>query len=526
MGQSQHPFLYQINTRITLRELSRKFRRTARLKDIPNSVVDQIARRGFDWVWMLGIWQTGPVGQEIARGLTDLRASLQEELPDLTEDDIQSSPFAIQRYVPHEAFGGFHSLSRLRDRLQQRDLKLMLDFVPNHTAPDHLWSHIHPEYYIQGNEEDLARDPHGFRKQETYYGPKIFACGKDPYFPAWTDTLQLNYRHAGLREAMIQTLLGIANLCDGVRCDMAMLILPDVIHRTWGDRSHPADGSSPVDAPFWPEAIGRVRELYPDFALMAEVYWDLEWELQQQGFDYTYDKRLYDRLREQNPESVRQHLVADLNFQTKLVRFLENHDEPRAAKTFDWPQHQATAVLSYSLPGMRFIYEGQFEGRTMHVAMQLGRRWDEKPNAEIQDFYKRLMQSLKRPVVRNGHWRQLDCNPASTEGDHPFLAFLWELEGQPAVLTIVNYSAESGTVHVSLPIENWRGQQIPLNDLLGPTRLEKSGDELVQEGLTLELPAWGYHIFHCGEEPQPEPTSEETTEEEPVSSTSPEESSE
>ena len=112
---------------------------------------------------------------------------------------------------------------------------------------------------------------------------------------------------------------------------MAMLLLPDVIQRTWGDRSRPADGTAPIDVSFWPEAIRAVRGEHPGFLFMAEVYWDLEWDLQQQGFDYTYDKRLYDRLHGRDAAGVRGHLCADAEFQHRSVRFLENHDEPRAA---------------------------------------------------------------------------------------------------------------------------------------------------------------------------------------------------
>ena len=126
---------------------------------------------------------------------------------------------------------------------------------------------------------------------------------------------------------MIGEMQGIADRCDGVRCDMAMLLLPEVIARTWGGRSQPADGAAPVEAPFWPEAIAAVQTRRPDFLFLAEVYWDLEWELQQEGFDYTYDKRLYDRLRAGDAAGVRAHLSAGLDFQRRCARFLENHDE-------------------------------------------------------------------------------------------------------------------------------------------------------------------------------------------------------
>ena len=197
----------------------------------------------------------------------------------------------------------------------------MLDFVPNHMALDHPWVESHPEYFVAGTDVDRAREPQNYVRVTRKKGNLILAYGRDPYFSGWPDTLQLDYSNPDTQEAMTRELLKIAGRCDGVRCDMAMLILPEVFERTWGRRSQP----------FWPQATARVREKVPGFLFMAEVYWDLEWTLQQQGFDYTYDKRLYDRLREGHARPVREHLHAALDYQVKLARFLENHDEPRAA---------------------------------------------------------------------------------------------------------------------------------------------------------------------------------------------------
>ncbi len=145
----------------------------------------------------------------------------------------------------------------------------------------------------------------------------------------------------------------VAAQCDGLRCDMAMLVLPEVFRRTWGI----------TPAPFWPQAIAAVRQAHPGFTFMAEAYWGLEWELQQQGFDYCYDKRLYDRLHRPDAGAIRGHLQAGLDYQDRLARFLENHDEPRAAATFPWPQHQAAAIVTYFAPGLRFLPSGPAGGR-------------------------------------------------------------------------------------------------------------------------------------------------------------------
>ena len=161
--------------------------------------------------------------------------------------------------------------------------------------------------------------------------------------------------------------------------------------------------------PFWPQATERVRERAPDFCFMAEVYWDLEWTLQQQGFDYTYDKRLYDRLREGHARPVREHFHAGLDYQNKMARFLENHDEPRAAATFPPGAHQAAAVITFLSPGLRFFHQGQFEGRRKRISPHLCRGPVEPVDRNLQQFYDRLLAVLRQPVVREGQWQLLEC---------------------------------------------------------------------------------------------------------------------
>ena len=378
-----YPSLYQINTRVWLRELANTLGRPATLADIPDSFLDQIVSLGFDYVWFLGLWQTGPAGRQVSLSHHEWLQEFQATLPDFTEADVSGSPFAVTGYTLHRDFGPEADLFSLKERLRKRNLKLMVDFVPNHTAPDHPWVQAHPEFYVQGSAADLEREPHNYRRVETPGGSLILAYGRDPYFAGWPDTFQLNYRHPGLREAMAQELLKLAGIADGVRCDMAMLILPEVFQRTWGERSLPTDGSPPVDELFWPETIGRVKAKNPDFIFMAEVYWDLEWTLMQQGFDYCYDKSLYDRLLSRDAAAVRAHLWADMAYQNRLARFLENHDEPRAAHDFPPPLHQAAAVITYLTPGLRFFHEGQLEGRRVKVSMHLGRRPEEPVDPEL-----------------------------------------------------------------------------------------------------------------------------------------------
>jgi glycosidase len=432
MDEPLSPSLYQINTRVWLTELSRGLGRPATLDDIPDAELNRVAGMGFDWVWLLSVWRTGPAGQRVSRDNREWRREFEETLPDLREEDIAGSGFAITGYTVHPGLGGDAALARVRERLRTRGLSLMLDFVPNHTGLDHPWVEERPESYVSGTELDLARAPQNYTWVKRTRGDLLLAHGRDPYFPGWPDTLQLDYGNPATQEAMIGELLRIAGQCDGVRCDMAMLVLPDVFERTW-DRRAP---------PFWPAATRRVREGMPGFRFMAEVYWDLEWTMLQQGFDYAYDKRLYDRLREGHARPVREHLHAGLDYQNRLARFLENHDEPRAAATFARGMHEAAAVITYLSPGLRFFHQGQFEGRRARISPHLVQAPVEPVDGTVQQFYDGLLAVLRQPVVRDAQWRLLECAPAWDDNwtSDCFIAWCWDARDGPRRLIAVNYA--------------------------------------------------------------------------------------
>jgi len=214
MHERPHPSLYQVNTRVWLQQLGRELNRVPTLDDIPDAALDDIAAMGFDWVWFLSVWQTGAAGRRISRSNPAWRSDFQETLPDLREDDIVGSGFAITGYIVDEKLGGDAALARLRERLQARGLRLMLDFVPNHTGLDHPWVDEHPEYYIPGTQADRASAPDNYTCVKSRGSDLILAYGRDPYFSGWPDTLQLDYSSPATQEAMAGELLKIASRCD------------------------------------------------------------------------------------------------------------------------------------------------------------------------------------------------------------------------------------------------------------------------------------------------------------------------
>ena len=365
-------------------------------------------------------------------------------------------------------------------------MKLLLDFVPNHVAPDHPWVIEHMDYFLRGTPEDARNDPASYIEvQGTFY-----ACGRDPNFPAWPDVLQLNAFQPGLRQAVIETVSSIAAQCDGVRCDMAMLLLNQIFERTWGGR---AGQRPPTD--YWCDLIPAIKSAYPDFRFIAEAYWDLEWEMQRQGFDFCYDKRLYDRLEHGNAESIRLHLGADLAYQEKLLRFLENHDEPRAATAFSRAKEQAAAVTVSSLPGARLFHEGQFEGRKVRIPVFLGRRPAEPVDKELQAFYDKLLAAINAPIFRDGEWRLCEC---SGWPDNPsfqnVVAWSW-VKDDDRRLIVVNLSDHAVQARVQVPWKEVRGATWRLTDALSDFSCDRDGDEMAAAGLYVELEPWGYYFF-------------------------------
>jgi hypothetical protein len=262
---------------------------------------------------------------------------------------------------------------------------------------------------------------------------------------------------------------------------MAMLVLPDVFERTWGRACEP----------FWPQAIACVRAKLPAFVFMAEVYWDLEWTLLQQGFDYAYDKRLYDRLRAGAARTVREHFDAGLEYQERLARFVENHDEARAASSFEPAPHRAAAALSFLSPGLRFFHQGQLEGRRKRISPHLVRAPREPTDAGLAAFYDRLLAVLRRPLLRQGCWRQLECAPAwdGNPSCESFLAFSWDGQGERMIVA-VNFSPWQGQCFVRLPFADLAGATWRLADELGVDRYERDGGELQARGLFLDEPGW------------------------------------
>lgn len=482
----KNPVIYEINTWLWLDDLSKKYELPITLANVPYAEWDEIKKNGFDAVWLMGVWQRSPEGMAISNLNDGLTTIFKQVLPDYTPADNIGSAYCVRDYCVDERIGGDAGLATVRSDMAQRGLLLILDFVPNHVARDHSWVTQHPEYFIKGKVEDLLGSSADFFEANR----NIIACGKDPYFPAWQDVAQLNVFNPDLRRATVLTIQSLATMCDGIRCDMAMLLLNHVFSQTWGDRA----GNMP-EQEFWQEVIDAIHFDHVNFLFIAEAYWDLEWQLIKCGFDYCYDKRLYDRLVKGNSQEISGHLSADINYQNRMVRFIENHDELRAAQVFPIRKEMLAAITAACIPGAKLFHEGQMEGRKIQVPVFLKRRPEEPIYLEQYRFYQQLVRTASSDLVRDGEWQTCSLTGWENHFSHNNLV-AWSIhKGQNTILIVVNYSdtRSQGLVCVSEP--SLAGITWRLVDLFKGDVYMRNGDEMVGPGLFVDLSPWDFHFL-------------------------------
>jgi len=482
----QNPLIYEINTWVWLNDLSKKYDQEIDLSKVPDHEWDFIASFGFEAVWLMGVWDRSPAGIKIALEHEEIVNQFRSVLLDFVPEDVVGSPYCIKNYTVDDHLGGPDGLAAARKELKKRGMDLILDFVPNHVAPDHLWTKENPEYFIRGLVDEYFNSPNEYLQQNT----NIFARARDPYYPPWPDVIQMNAFSEGYRKASLTTIEKIARQCDGIRCDMAMLMVNRIFNKTWGEKAGPAP-----ETEYWHEIIPVIKSRFPEFIFIGEVYWDMEWEMLQQGFDYCYDKRLYDRIISETAENIRLHLTADLEYQNKLVRFLENHDENRAIEVFEDSQYNVSAVTTYTLPGMKLLHEGQLTGRKIKIPVFLQRRPYEKENTKTLQFYDVLLSTLNQQQFHSGKWQL--CEISGWKDNDSYLnlvAWSWIYKTKKALI-ICNLSHNSSQGKVSIPWKDISGMEIQFLDPLNNKNYKRFGDDILKDGLYVDLESWMFHLL-------------------------------
>ncbi|MCG6141435.1 alpha-amylase [Leptospira mtsangambouensis] len=332
-----------------------------------------------DEIWLMGVWKNSPKSQSIARSMPELQQGFQEAKHPLLPEDIYGSPYSIYSYTPDPLVSSNGNLTHVYELIHQWNKKLILDFVPNHMAIDSPLIESDPNLFLTASESVSTQNsflhPNGNR----------YVHGRDPYFDGWTDTIQWDFSNHSVEDKHIRILKEIAKQCDGVRCDMAMLLLPDVFERTHGKKS----------VYDWNRVIKTIKQDFPNFKFYAEAYWGMENRLIDLGFDAAYDKSIYDALKANHFPFVSESLKE--NEKRTKIRFLENHDEERAKLTFG-DNSESYFCLLLASECILLFHEGQNLGLTKKIPIQMIKTDSENVNPITEEFYKR---ALKITAKRN-----------------------------------------------------------------------------------------------------------------------------
>lgn len=418
----KHPFhqilLYEIGSRLFCTE------NNCKLIDFTNFLANDLVFGTAEEVWLMGVWKNSPSSQQIARTMPELIHEFRNTKSDLADADIFGSPYSIYDYELDPMFGEKTDLEKIKMNLNQLGKKLILDFVPNHMARDSIFVENYPNLFLKA--EKLTDT----KNQFLHPNGNIYFHGRDPYFSGWTDTIQWDFSKEETEYIHIQILSYIAKISDGVRCDMAMLLLPDVFLKTHGKTAHFR----------WERVISQIKKINPNFKFYAEAYWGKEDELISLGFDGAYDKSLYDSMKQKNNVSVMHSIrnswkqIENSNKKTfgcTKIQFLENHDEERANFVFQDSLRTNFSLLTFS-NSIHLIQYEQIYGFKRRTPVQMIRRDKEKIDEGVLNFYARVFKTIQNRKGKQwieelsySEFNYKEILALSMESETSYEIFLW-----------------------------------------------------------------------------------------------------
>jgi hypothetical protein len=489
-----NPHLIEINTRLWLKNLKQKHSYPEMtISSIPDEEWLNLKHLGFDAVWLIGVWDCGKKSYEIAK--KDKELIEKAEKLNYPIEKISCSPYSIVEYKLDPSLGFDWELKALKDKLNSFGLSLFLDFVSNHTSIDNAYHDDCMDCFIKATKEDYDRNPDLFYPIEKDGKTIYLAYGKDPNFPSWKDTLQLNYFNPITREKMKENFMKVMEVCDGVRCDMVMLTLNDIHESTWGWLLS-KNGFKKPETEFWHEIISSAKHIRPDFVFLAEVYWGLEWKIQQMGFDYTYDKVIYDRLKSMGSDEIRGHLRAERLYQKRSARFIDNHDEIPSISAMGKQKSMAAAVIISSIRGLRFYNDLQLKGVDKHIPLQFQDiELDKLKNMEIEKFYEKLLKISDHPAFHGGEWNLLELAPIQPEDRsyRNFVAFNW-IQRRTMKIVVVNYSQEISSALIKVSIKA-KGENAVIYEEFSERFFTFKLEEISNGLMVRDVSPYGFYIF-------------------------------
>ena len=396
------------STYVWLDQLSRQFSRNIyRLDHIPDEELDVLARRGFNALWLIGLWERSRASQQIKQMCGN--------------PDAVASAYSLMDYNIAEDLGGLDAYNNLKDRAAKRGIRLASDMVPNHMGIDSRWVVEHPDWFLslpyspypsyRFEGPDVSNDSSVEIKIEDHYFDRTDAAvvfrrrdkwsndtrfvyhGNDGTSFPWNDTAQLNYLKPEVREGVIQTILHVARMFPIIRFDAAMTLTKLHYQRLWfpqpgtggaipsraehGMTKEEFDRAMPAE--FWRELVDRVAAEVPGTLLLAEAFWLLEgFFVRTLGMHRVYNSAFMNMMRDEENANYRSVIKNTLEFDPEVlkryVNFMNNPDERTAVDQFGkGDKYFGVCTLMATFPGLPMFGHGQIEGYSEKYGMEFRR---------------------------------------------------------------------------------------------------------------------------------------------------------
>ncbi|HDQ15151.1 MAG TPA: alpha amylase catalytic subunit, partial [Sediminispirochaeta sp.] len=479
------------STLVWMDQLSRQYGRSIhRIDLIPDEELDLLAERGFNALWLIGLWERSVASKTIKRSCGNPEA--------------EASAYSLKRYDIAEELGGWEALQQLKLRCAQRGIRLASDIVPNHTGIDGDWVFDHPDWFLQLPEppypsysyqsQNLSPRPDiGVYLEDHYYDRTDAALtfkwtrfqtgetryiyhGNDGTSMPWNDTAQLDFLNPQMREALIQTILHVARNFPIIRFDAAMTLARKHIHRLW----YPAPGSG-GDIPsrsrygmsqnefyrlmpkeFWREVVDRVAAEAPGTLLLAEAFWMMEgFFVRTLGMHRVYNSAFMNMLKNEENEKYKNTVKNTISFDPEIlkrfVNFMNNPDEETAVAQFgDGDKYFGVCTMMVTMPGLPMFGHGQIEGFREKYGMEYRKAyWNESPNqALIEGHYHRVFPLMKRRYLfaDSENFRLFDLHQDNGGINHNVFVYSNRVAGRASLVAYNNaYPSAAGRVWYSSP---------------------------------------------------------------------------
>ena len=481
----KYPNILQVSTRPWLYGLSLKYnKKISTLESIPDEVLEDIQSKGFDMLWIMGIWSLGTVGLEHDKTEPTRLENYKKLLPDFTLDDVIGSPYSIKEYTANREIcpNGDEDIKTFRMKLNKYNIKLMLDFVPNHTSIDSPQTKDNIDYYIRAPKE--MKEP--YDEKRFLKNGIAFAGIKGIVY--WTDVAQLNYWNPKTVRFQIDNLKKVASLCDGIRCDVAQILINDNFGSNWEEELKSWGWTKP-EKEFWDIAIKEVKNEFPNTIFLSESYGDVYKELIKEGFDYCYDKDLLDKFVKEDIKVIKEYIEGNKNYNDHLCHFLENHDHNRAMELFkeDANKAKTVGIAVYTVPGMRFFFQDQWLGLKNRLEVQLRRSYKEDGNDAIKEFYSKFFPIIQKKVFKYGQWLSVEIKGKDAD---KLMSWMWvDKENKENIITVINYNNEKCEGIFTLS-PGYEGKEV--KDLFTDTVYPINSDKTI----SLTIDEYGYKLLN------------------------------